>query len=92
MLRRTQSAAGCLLLLALAGVGYGFLLVPGRVPYSPHSDIVAYHLAAKQVLHDSLEAGHGVPFWRSDQLSGTPAFTSPNALYTNPLHGLFYLF
>ena len=76
---------------ALAVAGYGQVLVPDTIPYSPHSDIVAYHLAAKQVLHRSLEAGHGLPFWRGDQLSGTPAFTSPNALYTNPLHFLYFI-
>jgi len=81
-----------LLVAALALVGYGFILQPGQILYSPHSDILAYHLGAKEVLWRSLEAGRGVPFWRSDQLSGGPAFTSPNALYTYPLHVLFYLF
>jgi len=75
------------LLLSLAG--YGSLLRLDSVPYSPHSDVVAYLLAAKQVLHRSLEQGFGIPFWRSDQLSGTPAFTNPNALFTNPLHLAF---
>ncbi|MEI8189227.1 MAG: hypothetical protein WCI75_05880, partial [candidate division NC10 bacterium] len=81
-----------LLIVSLAFIGYGFLLKPGSVPYSPYSDIVAYHLAAKEVLFRSIQAGQGLPYWRADQLSGGPAFTSPNALYTYPLHGLFYLF
>jgi hypothetical protein len=80
-----------LLIVVLALVGYGFILQPGQVLYSPHSDILAYHLGAKGVLWRSLEAGRGIPFWRADLLSGSPAFTSPNALYTYPLHGLFYL-
>jgi len=80
-----------LLVAVLALVGYGFILQPGQVLYSPHSDILAYHLGAKEVLWRSLEAGRGIPFWRSDQMSGGPAFTSPNALYTYPLHALFYL-
>lgn len=84
--------ASFLLIAVLALVGYGFILQPGQVLYSPHSDILAYHLGAKEVLWRSLEAGHGIPFWRSDQMSGGPAFTSPNALYTYPLHFLFYLF
>jgi len=88
---RLRGTAAIALILALALLGYGQLLLPGRVPYSPHSDIVAYHLAAKHVLHRSLAAGHGLPHWRSDQLSGTPAFTSPNALYTHPLHVLYHL-
>ncbi len=80
-----------LLVAVLALVGYGFILQSGQVLYSPHSDILAYHLGAKEVLWRSLEAGRGIPFWRSDQMSGGPAFTSPNALYTYPLHALFYL-
>jgi hypothetical protein len=75
------------LLLSLAG--YGALLRLDSVPYSRHSDVVAYLLASKQVLHRSLEQGFGIPYWRSDQLSGTPAFTNPNALFTNPLHLAF---
>ena len=64
-----------LLIVALALVGYGFILQPGQVLYGPHSDILAYHLGAKEVLWRSLEAGRGIPFWRADQLSGGPAFT-----------------
>jgi len=41
--------------------------------------IVAMHLATKGVLYDSLHSGHGLPFWRSDQLSGVPAFTNPES-------------
>ena len=78
-----------LLFLLLSLAGYSVLLRSDSVPYSPHSDVVAYHLAAKEVLHRSLEQGLGIPYWRSDQLSGTPAFGSPNALYTNPLHLAF---
>jgi hypothetical protein len=81
-----------LLIVSLAVIGYGVLLKPDRVPYSPYSDIISYHLAAKEVLFRSIQAGQGVSYWRADQLSGGPAFTSPNALYTYPLHILFYLF
>jgi hypothetical protein len=77
-------------IIVCALIGYGFLLQPGQVLYSPHSDILAYHIGAKEILWRSLEAGRGIPFWRADQLSGGPAFTSPNALYTYPLHGLFF--
>lgn len=86
---RWRGAAVFAAIVMLALLGYGQLLVPGRIPYSPHSDVVAYHLAAKHVLHRSMQAGHGLPYWRADQLSGTSAFTSPNALYTNPLHVLY---
>ncbi|MFI5340977.1 MAG: hypothetical protein ACHQ7N_14210 [Candidatus Methylomirabilales bacterium] len=79
----------CLIPL-MAAAGYGFLLRPGEILYSPHSDIVAYHLAAKEVLFRSWHAGRGVPFWRADQLAGGPALTNPNELYTYPLHFLFY--
>lgn len=80
----------CLILL-LAGVGYGLLLRPGEILYSPYSDIVTYHLAAKEVLFRSWHAGRGLPFWRADQLAGGPALTNPNSLYTYPLHFLFYV-
>ncbi len=79
----------CLIPL-MAAAGYGFLLRPGEILYSPRSDIVAYHLAAKEVLFRSWHAGRGVPFWRADQLAGGPALTSPNDLYRYPLHFLFY--
>lgn len=81
-----------LLIVSLALIGYGFLLKPGSIPYSPYTDVISYHLAAKEVLFRSIQAGQGLPFWRADQLSGGPAFTSPNALYTYPLHALFYFF
>jgi hypothetical protein len=80
----------CLIPL-LAAAGYGFLLRPGEILYSPHSDIVAYHLAAKEVLFRFWQAGQGLPFWRADQLAGGPALTNPNGLYTYPLHALFYV-
>lgn len=80
---------GLIVLLALAG--YGFLLRPGELLYTPYSDIVAYHLGVKEVLFRSWQAGQGLPFWRADQLAGGPAFTNPNGLYTYPLHVLFYL-
>ena len=80
-----------LLLVLLALAGYGFLLQKDAVPYSPHSDDIAYNVATKQILHRSLARGDGLPFWRSDQLSGTTALTQPQTLYTYPLHFLFYL-
>lgn len=80
----------CLILLLAVG-GYGFLLRPGEIPYTPHSDIVAYHIGVKEVLFRSWHAGRGLPFWRADQLAGGPALTNPNGLYTYPLHFPFYL-
>lgn len=80
----------CLIPL-MAAAGYGFLLRPGEILYSPHSDVVAYHLAAKEVLFRSWHAGRGLPFWRADQLGGGPALTNSNSLYTYPLHFLFYV-
>ncbi len=77
-------------LIGLALVGYGFLLQPGQMPYSPHSDIMASGLANKTVLYESLQAGHGIPFWRSDELSGNAGLTNPLSIYTYPLHLLFF--
>lgn len=79
------------LILSLASAGYGFLLRPGMIPYSPYSDILAYHLGIKEVLARSVHAGRGIPFWRADLVAGTPTLTNPNALYTHPLHFLFYV-
>ena len=89
--RRHEILPVALIVLGLALAGYGSLLRPGRVPYSIHSDIVAMHLATKTVLYDSLRSGHGLPFWRDDQMSGAPAFTNPESQYTYPLHALFAL-
>jgi hypothetical protein len=80
-----------LLILVLAGVGYGFLWRQGEILYSPHSDIIVHGLGIKTALYDAVHEGRGIPFWREDQLSGYPAFTNPQALYTYPLHFLFYL-
>jgi hypothetical protein len=79
-----------LLVLALAGIGYGFLWRQGEILYSPHSDIIAQGLAGKTLLYKALHEGRGIPFWRTDQLAGYSAFTNPQALYTYPLHFLFY--
>jgi hypothetical protein len=86
--RETCLVLAAVLLLSLAG--YGRLLRRGEVPYSVHSDIVSMHLAAKTVLHDSIRSGGGLPFWRSDQMAGVPAFTNPESQYAYPLHVLFY--
>ncbi len=76
-------------LLALAG--FGRLLDPDTIVYSPHSDIIAYHLGTKYVLHDSFDSQNGLPFWRNDQYSGYPAFTNPQFQATYPLNFLFFL-
>jgi len=87
---RWRTTTGIALALAVAAlVLFGQLLVPGTTPYSPHSDIVAAHLSIKQALFASWQSGHGLPFWRSDFLSGVPGLTHPQALYTNPFQLLF---
>ena len=87
--RWQKDLAAILVLLILAGASYGFLWRPGYTLYSRHSDIVAAHLGQKTVAHRNLVAGRGLPFWKSDQLSGGPGLTHPEALYTHPLHALF---
>ena len=79
-----------LLILVLAGIGYGFLWRQGEVLYSPHSDFMLHGLGAKTVLYKALGEECGIPFWREDQLAGYPAFTNPQMLFTYPLHFLFY--
>ena len=78
-------------LVLLTAIAYGFLFQSDTFPYSRYSDIVALHLGVKETAHDSWQAGHGLPLWRSDQLSGGPALTHPQALYTNPFQALFLL-
>ncbi|MCP4603734.1 MAG: YfhO family protein [Proteobacteria bacterium] len=92
MTSRFWRAHGIMLLglVAIALIVYGELLWPGRVPYSPHSDVATHGLAIKEVLHQAVESNQFPPFWRSDQLSGGPALTQPQALYTYPLHLLFW--
>jgi len=87
---KRESLLAGLLIVLLATVGYGTLLRAGEIPYSAHSDIIAQHLGTKTVLFRSLQEGHGVPFWRDDMFAGYPALTNPQALYTYPLHFLFY--
>jgi hypothetical protein len=79
-----------LLILVLAGVGYGFLWRQDVVVYSAHSDFILHGLGAKTVLFKALGEERGIPFWREDQLAGYPAFTNPQMLFTYPLHFLFY--
>ena len=80
-----------LVLVAIALAVYGPLLEPGQVPASRHSDLVMYGWPVKQVLYDALQEGRGPPFWRSDQFSGNVALTQPQALYTYPLHVLYWV-
>ena len=88
--RKELSLAAALALLAL--FAYGHLLEGGATPYSRHSDLVAQHLAMKNVGYQSMQAGEGLPLWKTDLLGGGPALTHPQALFTNPLQFLFLLF
>jgi hypothetical protein len=89
--RKSLQLIGVLALIALALCGYGFFLAdPGSVA-TAYSDFGPYFLARKQELWNSLQAGHGMPFWQDDQLSGGPAYSNPQAQYLNPLHILFWL-
>ncbi|MBI5241064.1 MAG: hypothetical protein HY926_11375 [Elusimicrobia bacterium] len=86
-----QDAVALAAVLALALIGYGFLLAPGCAPYSPFSDFLAGSMPRAAILYESLHSGHGLPFWRGDELSGFAAFTSPLSAYTCPLSILFWL-
>jgi hypothetical protein len=88
-MRSHAACAGALIALAL--LGYGFLLAdPGSV-ITAHSDALVFHYKLKQALWDSLRAGRGLPLWQSQTLSGSPAFTNPQAQYLLPLHFLFWV-
>ena len=77
-------------LCALALIVYAPLLLPDRAPYSPVSDILAEHLALKQVGYESWSKHHTWPLWREDQFAGAPALTNPQALFLHPLHIAFW--
>lgn len=72
----------------LAALVYFPLLEPGMAPFSPYSDIAAFHVGLKDVLYKALLAGE-LPLWRTDQMLGGPALTQPQALYLHPLQFLF---
>ena len=78
------------ILLAVAALGFGFLWQRGMTPYSAHSDFISEHVGAKQLLFDSIRGGGGLPFWRSDKLSGYDALISPVSQFTYPLDALFF--
>ena len=82
-------SAGLIVVLAL--VVYGHLWRSGYTPYSKHSDLVTFHLPMKWAAYQSVSAGQGLPFWKSDQFAGSPAMTNPQSLYTNPFHLLSVL-
>ena len=71
-----KKALLCLALLVLSFIAYGHLLAKGKVLYSPHSDLITQHLATKTKLYESVQSGHGLPFWREDQFSGNAAATN----------------
>jgi len=79
-------AAPALLVLALALAAYSQLLTPGSCPYSPHSDLLIEHLATKQALFESMEAGRGLPVWREDIFSGAATLSNPQSMFTYPVH------
>ena len=83
--------AAVALVVAIALTGLGFLIVHPEGLFNRHSDVLAFHLGNQTVLHDSWRLSHRLPLWRSDVLSGAPALTNPQSMYTHPLHLLFLL-
>jgi hypothetical protein len=79
-LKRTRGAL--LVIVTAATIGYGHLWWRGEVLYSEHSDWMAYFMSAMTLVYESVEAGNGVPLWRRDQMSGSPALTHPIIPYT----------
>ena len=80
------------LLVAIASAGLGFLIIHPDGLLNIHSDLVAEHLGTQTIFHDLWHREHRIPLWRSDILSGGPALTNPQSLYTHPLHLLFALY
>ncbi len=84
-------AAALAAILLMAILGYGFLLRAGHAPYSPFSDFVAHAIGSQTILYESVHHGHGLPWWRNDELSGTTGLTNPANAYLCPLNFLFFL-
>lgn len=84
-----QHGIAALALLALAGVAYGPIAMPGRAPASIYSDVIAVHLGLKQTAFESWQREGRLPFWQDHQFAGGPALTNPQALYLHPLHAAF---
>jgi hypothetical protein len=82
--------SGLISTIALIGLG-GMIWHPQGL-LNQYSDIVSAHLNTQTIFHQSWQAGHAFPLWRSDILSGQPALTNPQALYTHPIHIFFALF
>src|SRR5207249_3118852 len=80
------------LIVAIAMIGLGFLITHPDGLLNVHSDLVADHLGRQTIFHDLWRKEHRVPLWRSDILSGGPALTNPQSLYTHPVHLLFALY
>ena len=87
-----QHIAPLALLVAMATIGLGFLIIHPDGLLNVHSDLVAAHLGTQTIFHDLWRKEHRFPLWRSDMLSGGPALTNPQSLYTHPLHLLFALY
>lgn len=79
------------LIIGIALMGLGGVIWQPQGLFNRHSDLIAYHLGTQTVLHQMLNVEHRLPLWRPDVLSGEPALTNPQALFTHPLHLLFAL-
>src|SRR4051812_2333132 len=80
------------LLVAIAVAGLGFIVTHPDGLLNVHSDLVAEHLGTQTIFHRLWQQEHRIPLWRSDVLSGGPALTNPQSLYTHPFHLLFALY
>lgn len=80
------------LIVGIALIGLGTLIWGPEGLFNRHSDLIAYHLGTQTVLHQSWQNAHRIPLWRPDILSGEPALTNPQALFTHPFHALFAFF
>jgi hypothetical protein len=90
-LRYARRVAPFALIIAMACGCLGFLVTSPEGLFNRYSDLLAFHLGTQTILHDSWQAGHGIPVWRSDTFSGSPAFANPQSMYTHPFHILFLL-
>jgi hypothetical protein len=68
-MRRSTVAGLAGLVLALFAT---FLLWPGSVLFSPHSDFIVVHFPARYLFSHSLRSYHQLPLWNPYQFCGSP--------------------
>lgn len=68
-----------------------FLLQPGTVLFSPHSDFIADHFTARYLFSQSLRQDHTLPLWDAFRFGGSPLLGDWQCQWFYPLTWLYAL-